>query len=143
MRKVTKVTKNKVIVILFFLALFISLASALFFFQFEKSVLYRETVSASLTVSDRAGFDVSPIFAFGEVVMGGSATRTVKISNPNLFPIVVKFIPMGDIKNFVDKSFKEVKTNSTEDISVSALVPSEAIFGNYTGSIMIEVRKVI
>ncbi|MEK6848261.1 MAG: hypothetical protein AABX65_01375 [Nanoarchaeota archaeon] len=108
---------------------------------YRSSIVFESEISAYLIVSEVSGFDVSPVFNFGSVRGGDSATRTANITNSYDFPIVVRAAPKGEIKRFVSFVVDEIEAGKSKEIAVSAVVPAGERLRNYTGSIKFTARR--
>lgn len=106
------------------------------------SVLEKREVYASLIVSDRGGIDInSSALTFGSVVPGGSSSRKLIMKNKYDFPIYVEIVPKGDIAEFVSSQVFILQKDEIKEIGISASVPGDARYGNYTGFISVIMRK--
>lgn len=101
-------------------------------------------IEMDLKVGDRIGFNVdADKLWFGMTNPGGSAKREVVISNDNEYLVVVRFIPLGELKDYVSISENNVVLRQQEEktISITASVPRDMPYGNYTGVMRVVFKK--
>lgn len=130
---------NRRLSIIVFIALlvsFISFLTTLFFYFYQDKVVERHVYFARIEVNDYVGIDVNNSgFIFGVVPPGGGASRDYLVNNTNDFPVLVRIIPLGDMKQFVDYQEKKIEAGSYEFVQVKATVPMGVKTGVYTGNI--------
>lgn len=87
-------------------------------------------------VGDRVGIAVdSDKLVFGMIFPGGSGSKRVVISNEHDFPIAVRFVPIGQLKEYTSASENPalLQTGETKEISITVQMPADMPYGNYTG----------
>ncbi len=145
-RKQKKKKPKKKKRIFYILLVIILLVIVILAVKLIKSSLFLEKreILATLIVGNKMGFDVNgTAFTYGMVTRGGSSTRSVLIENYYDFPIKVEVIPRGDVVNFIKKRSLIFEKGEVREVGVSAYVPRDTEFGNYTGSIEFIFKKYI
>ncbi|MBU2638111.1 MAG: hypothetical protein KJ955_04005 [Nanoarchaeota archaeon] len=134
--------RNNAILIILILV-FGTIGITLLLYNLVTTVEIRD-LEMDLKVGNRIGFNVaSDKLWFGMTNPGGTATREIVISNSNTFPIIVKFFPLGEMKNIVSVSENNVvlETSAEKTVSITASVPSDMPYGNYTGVMRVVFKK--
>lgn len=127
-----------VLLIIAFIIFFVALMQAIDHF----TIIEKKKIYASLTVYDHYGFDVNPYnLTFGMLMPGSTARKELIIENRYNFPIKVKIIPKQDMKKFIEIKEHVISVNKTEKITVSAYVPADTPYGNYSGEVIVVIRK--
>ncbi len=124
------------LIMLFFIIIFYFL-----FFYFKP--LETKIVEVKFSVADHPAFDLnSSSLIFGKVPPGSSAVRNVILENKYGFPIEVKVFASRNIARFLQAdSSLTIGALNTSRFPVNLRVPNNADFGNYSGKIMFEIRK--
>ncbi|MEM5814606.1 MAG: hypothetical protein QXD77_02215 [Candidatus Aenigmatarchaeota archaeon] len=99
----------------------------------------------SLTVGGRIGFDINTTaLTFGTVPPGGASSRDVIVENKDAYDKTASFSAEGSISRFVKLPPNiRIKAFSNATASVRAEVPANAEPGNYTGRLLIHLRRAI
>lgn len=87
-------------------------------------------------VGDRIGIAVdSDKLIFGMMLPGGSGKREMFVGNEHDFPINVRFIPLGQLKDYTSISENPVllQPGENKEIGISVQMPRDMPYGNYTG----------
>jgi len=127
-----------VILIIAFTAFFAALIRVIDYF----TIIEQKKIYASLTVDDHYGFNLNPPnLTFGMLMPGSSAKRDLIIENKYNFSIRVKIIPKQDMEKFIEIQEQVIPKNKTEKITILAYVPADTLYGNYSGEVVVIVRK--
>lgn len=133
--------KDKKLILAVCAILFI-LSLILIFLKFYNLVLVEKEINSSIIIRDRAGFDLTKgVMNFGMVLPGSSASRNLILENSYNSRVRIEIIPGGDMKFFLKKQVFSLAGNENKTIGLSAIVPEDMAFGNYTGSILIRIKK--
>ena len=99
----------------------------------------------NLKVGGNIGFDVNTsLVKFGTVPQGGIAVREIIITNKDGYDKTAHFAVEGDAKGIVEiPADKLVKADGNTTISVTARVPWDAKYGEYTGTLKIFLWRTI
>ncbi|MFH1066143.1 MAG: hypothetical protein V1734_06560 [Nanoarchaeota archaeon] len=87
-------------------------------------------------VGDRIGIAVdSDKLIFGMMFPGGSAKREMFVGNEHEFPIIVRFIPIGQLKEYTSVSENPVllQPGENKEVGIAVTMPRDMPYGNYTG----------
>ncbi|MEA3378512.1 MAG: hypothetical protein U9Q69_02620 [Nanoarchaeota archaeon] len=134
--------KNKtilILVIVFFLTLAV-ISHAYFFY----TILDIEEFPMMLLVGNKIGIDVGvDMIRFGRVQPGGGSSRIFYLTNDYDFPIVVKMSTSGILANYVSLSANNFVLAPLEkkEVSISAGVPKDMAYGNYTGKLKVVLKR--
>ncbi|MGD9276424.1 MAG: hypothetical protein PVJ67_04580 [Candidatus Pacearchaeota archaeon] len=132
--------KNNLIVLLSVLSILIFI---LVFYLNSKLILEKREIIATLEVGNRSGFDTNATaLTFGIVRPGSSASRNIEIANDYSFPVKFEFSAKGNIKDFLVYD-KTVYLNEGEKkkVSISTIDPWVAEFGNYSGKVIVLIKR--
>jgi hypothetical protein len=127
--------------------LLLALAVALILFSFYSLSLApfkTDVLNVRFMVGKTIGIDLnSSEVNFGMINPGGSATRNVIIHNDYNHPILIDISVSRNIVKylFVDSSFS-VSINESIKIPIKLGLPKDLEFGNYSGKIKFEFRKI-
>ena len=146
MKRENKPTGNHyVLLTLSVFVLLISMLSVVFLIWVSRNAP-SEVISVPISVSVASGsaFDLnSTSLTFGRIMPGNSVLRTISVNNRYDFPVVALFSTegkdVGSFFYFIDKEL--ISSKSTANISVSAIIPINASYGNYSGSFIIKIFK--
>lgn len=135
--------KNKRKVTLFIVVLLvIGIVSLAYTFLFASEI---EEFDMYLTVGDYVGLNVdTDALYFGTIFPDGSGYRTLTLGNDGFFSKRVKIDVTGELRDWVwtaENNFI-LDRNENKEITVHVSVPKDAEFGNYTGRLRMEFRKV-
>ncbi|MDD4878376.1 MAG: hypothetical protein PHO02_05070 [Candidatus Nanoarchaeia archaeon] len=96
-------------------------------------------------VGDKVGIAVdSEKLFFGMIFPGGSGSKKILISNEQEFPIAVKFVPIGQLKEYTSASENPalLQIGETKEIGITVQMPADMPYGNYTGIMRVITTKV-
>ena len=102
----------------------------------QSAPLERDELQVRYIIGNFTGIDVNgSALTFGEVMPGGSSTRTIILYNSHPFPVEARFYISDNLKGSVTLP-EQVKINPGENVSlpVSVLAEPGKPFGEYTGS---------
>jgi len=105
---------------------------------------FRE-IPMSIRVSNYIGFDVNTTaLTFGTVYLSGSSTREMLVSNEDNYDKTAQFTVEGDMKSFVTAPKDTlVKAGTNTSVPMRADVPYGTPVGNYTGRLVVFLRRAI
>ena len=106
-------------------------------------VLEKKEITTTLNVGNSIAFDLNDTdLTFGTIVSDSSSQRNLIIENNYDFPIKLEFDVKGDIKRFLilDK-IVYLDIGEKKSVGINALTLVEEDVGNYSGKIIITVRK--
>ena len=115
----------------------------IFFFLFYFKPLETRVIEVKFSVADHPAFDLdSSKLVFGKVLPGSNAIRNIVLENKYDFPIEVKVLASKNIVQFLqaDSSFV-IEAFNTSKFPVNLRIPNNAVFGDYSGKILFEIRK--
>jgi len=142
-----KVGKNKVFFLDFnnYALILIVLTVVLLAFSFYSApkIVAEKNLEVKFLVGQEYGLDLdNSVLTFGMVVPGGSMTRKLQIENNYEYPVKVKIFISESIKPLISVD-SEVTLPSGENITlpVSLNVPSDMIYGEYTGNLVLKMFK--
>ena len=99
-----------------------------------------KTLDMHLTIADKAGIsgDTDAIY-FGVAPPGGSSEKWIVVRNQEDEAVKVAITKKGSIAPFVhfSENFFTLESNESRQITVSAEIPKNATYGNYTGKLRI------
>lgn len=134
---------------LIFWLLFVGLFLIIFFlglyFLSNFFIIEREEIFATLNFGEIPAFDLgNSSFSFGTLSEGTSASRLLKVENGYSFPLLVQISSEGNISRFIffDKTTK-VPAYGEKIISLNAFPAKEDDYGNYSGKIVVVLKKAI
>lgn len=134
--------KNK-----FYLYISILIITAIFLEVLVNSriTLERKEIITTLKVGEVASFDLNQTaLTFGTLYPGLSSSRNLTIENSYDFPIIFEFKANGKIKKFL--TFDEIiflDSGEKKSISIRAKIPEGENYGNYSGKIIVNIKKSI
>ncbi len=103
-------------------------------------------IPASISVDNTTiGFDVNTTsLTFGRVFMTGTSQREMLISNMDDYDKVARFTVEGDIAKFVTVPPEMIaRANANTSVGMTAIVPFGTPLGNYTGKVVVFLRRAI
>lgn len=135
--------KNKMFwIAIALIALGILLVAASFLIRHEKFLEKRE-IFMSLKVDSSSGIDLNKTaLTFGNIMPGDSVSRYFTLGDTYNFPIKAEINIEGNIMKFISCG-REVKIgiNESKEIGVSAIIPANESFGNYSGTLVVSIEK--
>lgn len=114
----------------------------LLFYSFY-SIKEIKTIPMDLKVEDYVGINTdSDALHFGAISPGGVGTRAVVISNNYKEPLRVKVELYGDFISWVsvERDFV-LEKGEAKKVAFTVSVPSDAVYGNYTGKAVFVLKK--
>jgi len=133
--------KNKSLIAVFCAAL-IFLSLLMIFFRVYNPILDIRQINSSIIISDKGGFDLSKdTLNFGMVTPGSSASRNIILENSYSFRIRVDIAPNWEMSRFLKKEVFYIERAENKTFTINAFVPEEIEHGNYTGTVLIKIRK--
>lgn len=120
------------------IALFAFLITMVIYYDWK--IVFVKKYDVTLTIGDRIGFDLgSEVISFGTVLPGSELSRSLELANSLGIPLKVVIKQYGDTAQFVsiDKNIFLVEPHETEHIAFLAKIPNNAVYGNYTGKMVI------
>ncbi len=142
-RREDKKIRNKYLLQIILLILLIIIISINVYYFLELSKIVEvKVLNASVIVSDITGFDLNAsALTFGKITRGGSATRGINIKNNQNFPVKVYISAKGEIKNFIFSANYRLEKNQEKSIKISVVIPLDAVFGEYSGKVIVKIKK--
>ena len=108
-------------------------------------VLETKEIYASISISRTTGVNVdNTALTFGNIMPGTSANRNLIFTNQYGFPLKLEIKAEGNISGFL--SFERdvyVEINETKEIGINAVVPAGERYADYSGKIIVKVKKAI
>ncbi|MCK5449665.1 hypothetical protein KAI32_02270 [Candidatus Pacearchaeota archaeon] len=107
-----------------------------------QSPLQTKTVSVKFSVDEKLGLvaDTDEL-DFGRVILGSSSIKSINLTNYYNFPVSVRIFISKNLQKFIF-SDSEFILELNESINVPFnLIVSDANFGDYSGEILFEFRK--
>lgn len=144
MVKIKKERKNKWliwVVVLFVLSLILLLYSLLFR---SEVILDEKEIEMTLEINDKAGFAVNgSALIFGRLTPSTSSYKDIMLTNGYSFPIAAEFTFLGNISEYMVKNNPErLDVGERRNVTISTIViPKNATFGNYSGSLRIIFKR--
>ncbi|MBU2562496.1 MAG: hypothetical protein KKF68_02440 [Nanoarchaeota archaeon] len=135
--------KNKKhFLVLLLLAISLLLFFLAFFIRFLV-VLEKKEIPVTLEIGGRSGFDTNTTaLTFGAITIGSTSQRYLNLENSYPFPINFYFYAKGDVKKFLifDKIVR-LEGGENKTIDIKAKAPDNESFGNYSGKMIIFIKK--
>ncbi len=121
------------------LVILVSIFAAKFIFEKPRSITDYVMEIHVVTSQNEIGVDSGPKLNFGWISLGSSAMRFIDLGNPGQ-NARVKLIASGDFAKWISVSENNfvIKTGEKKEITLTAVVPSDAKPGNYTANLSIE-----
>jgi hypothetical protein len=108
-------------------------------------ILQKQEIPVSVRVSDYAAWNISKnesMLNLGIIKRGTSAERNIQISNNYTFPVIVAISVKGDITPLlIFDRIIYMEPRENKDISISTKVIEGEEFGNYTGMLIVTLKK--
>lgn len=144
--KVSKKTRNFLILFLLFILIFV-LGVFLFSNLIDYlSVLEKQELYARVIVSDHYGVDVnSSALIFGMITPGSSATRKITITNDHDQNVNVEIIVKGDVKEFLQVSENDfdLRIDESKELVFTAISSEDKELGTYEGKVFFIIKNVV
>ena len=114
-------------------------------FMFKAPVLETKEVYASLGISEITGINVNnTALTFGNIMSGTSASRNLIFTNNYGFPVRLEIKAEGNISRFlIFERYTYVKLNEAKEIGINAIVPAGEKYADYSGKILVTIKKAI
>ncbi len=112
--------------------------------QAQKEVIEIRELQVIYAVGDKTGFDLnSSALHFGKILPGSKSTRSVQIDNPHAFPVYVHFEPEPALEDFIifDGASTKIQPWRSKEFSFTLNITPDTPLGNYTGVIVVYIRK--
>lgn len=122
----------------------VSISMTIFVYNYLTVVDVKE-FGMYLTVESYAGFNVgTEAIFFGTIPPGGGGSRNITLRNGYNIPLRIDIQAFGDLSRwvYVSENGFILQPDENKSVKVTTLVPGDAKFGNYTGSLKIIFRKV-
>ena len=121
------------------------LSLTVFLISFFNRPFYVRELEVRFEVSEEGegvNLDRVDLLDFGRISPQGAAiARLVELTNNNEFPVFVNTVFSKEIKDFFSSNLEEtILPGESKNISVWLTVPSEAEFGNYSGTVKFVLR---
>lgn len=136
--------KKKDITMILIIVLLLSFSATTIYYAFYVIGDIKE-IPMNLSVAEFYGFDLNKeMLTMGATQPGGSAKRAVRLENTAGFPIRVQIETHGELEEWTSFSENDFILGKGEhkQIDVSVIVPGEAEYGGYTGSVRITFKRV-
>ena len=130
--------------LVFFISICVIASAFTVLFYYNFVVFDVKEYDMVLIVSDHIGFDVTTEkLHFGMVTPGGSSTRDLIIANEFSRPLIVQIKTSGKLASWVAPSVNNfiLQPNETKNVTMVAVAPEDAKYGNYTGKVKIVFRR--
>jgi hypothetical protein len=105
----------------------------------------RREIPMEIKVEDRLAFNLDPdALRFGATPPGSSAERGIEIKNYKLYPLKVEMYATGMLSDWLRsyENYFVVMPQESRNVTFTVDVPAEASFGSYTGTLLIEMKRV-
>ena len=134
--------KNKIIVLLFIISILVFLFTL---YTNSLLVLEKKEIPVFLKVGEVAAFNLSATeLSFGTITPGSNARRNITLKNEYDFPVKFEFRAKGDAKKFLlfEKRIY-LETGEIKSIEIKVIIPKNEEYGDYSGKLIISIRKTI
>lgn len=143
--KKQKGEKSKLYLILVLLCLAVIIFVLVYYLNTQASrVLDEKEIPTSLTIGNRTGFNVSKdALSFGLLAPGVAASRDdLILTNGYSFPIKLEFAVEGSIEPLlIYEKIIYLEPGESRNVSVSTIVITDEVAGDYAGKFIIVFRK--
>lgn len=132
--------KNKVNLLIIVIVIIILVFSIWTWFQRPIEV---KTMEVEFSVGSSAGVNIDTDKLYlGRVTPGSSSSRAVNIENSYDFPVKIKVFVTKSIADyiFLNEEFT-IDSNNVTRVPIDLSVPQDIPYGNYTGELRFEFRK--
>lgn len=136
--------KNIFWLIILFFAIAITATTATFVLYKINSPIETKELQMYLNVGEKPGVNIdTDALYFGSVPPSGSSARQFEISNNKNYSIKVALLPKGELSSWTKVSENNIllKPYATKLVNITVFVPSDAKLGNYSGILVIEMRR--
>src|SRR3989344_3333689 len=134
--------KNKIIVLLFIISILVFLFTL---YINSLLVLEKKEIPVFLKVGEVAAFNLSATeLSFGTITPGSNARRNITLKNEYDSPVKFEFRAKGDAKKFLlfEKRIY-LAPYEKKNIEINTIIPSGENYGDYSGKIIVSIRKTI
>lgn len=124
---------NAILLLLIMLFLTIGIVSVLYNLL---TVVNIKDIEMDIKVGNKIGIIVdNDKLWFGMTNPSGTSTRKMVVGNDYDYPLAISFTPLGEIKQWISVSENPAVLNigETKEIGITATVPPDTPYGNYTG----------
>jgi len=136
--------KNWENVIIMLALLLIGIHLSAFFYKIFLAPLETRIVDAKFSVGNNIGFDLnSTSLSFGKITPGGSAKRSLKLSNEFDYAIKVRVLASRKIADYIsvkEESFL-IEPKTLGSIEFTLNIPRNMKLGDYSGKVLIKIYK--
>jgi len=134
--------KNKIIVLLFIISILVFLFTL---YTNSLLVLEKKEIPVFLKVGEVAAFNLSATeLSFGTITPGSNARRNITLKNEYDFPVKFEFRAKGDAKKFfLFEKRIYLAPYEKKNIEINTIIPSGENYGDYSGKIIVSIRKTI
>jgi hypothetical protein len=133
--------KNLLILSLFISAIVLVMTLSIYFYYLTPLDKFSYPTTAFVT-QDTLGFDVnSTAITFGNVIVGGSSSRSILVNNSYPFAVKVKPNFSGNIASLISYEPLIVGPYSVSKLYLTISPTNISMIGNYTGMIDIELLR--
>ncbi|MBW2968567.1 hypothetical protein KY314_00405 [Candidatus Woesearchaeota archaeon] len=131
---------NKFILLIILIIIIFSGISMIFFSEYK--IKGSISLPMKIQVAEKLGFTLeTEILDFGKAMPGNIATRPAVITNPNNVAVYAHFCSHGDMENWVKKQSIYLNKHESKNITISAKIPKNVEFGEYTGVLRIVFKR--
>jgi len=136
--------KNNLILIVALALLMISVVFVIVALNIDSLIsLNKMVIPAKVTIGDHSGIDANTdVLSFGNITYDSFGHRNISIGNNYDFPVVFEFDVKGNISEVLIY-YKSVYLNVGEEknITFSTIVAPESMKGDYSGTVIVKVKK--
>jgi uncharacterized membrane protein len=135
--------KKRDVIMILIIILLLSVTSTVLYYSFYVIEDVRD-IPMNITVADFYGFDLNKgMLTMGVSQPGASAKRMVRLENTAGFPLKVQLKTYGELAKWTSFSENDfiLEEGEYKQIDVSVIVPGEAEYGDYTGSVRITFKR--
>lgn len=131
---------KKLLLLVIIIIIFFAGTTAIIFTQYK--IKASIVIPMKIIASNQLGFNTdTEILHFGEARPGDTGIRTIEIKNTNDLPVTAYFFTHGEMKNWVQKEPIYLNTQESKNITISAKIPENTEYGEYTGVLQIVFKK--
>lgn len=116
------------------------IASLVIIISYHYGPIEKKTIGVRFLVGEHIGFDLNNNeIVLGKIPPGGGASRGMIFKNDYNFSVIIKVYASKDIINYINivSPFEIGPMNETK-LNVSASIPADMKFGNYSGKLLFE-----
>ncbi|MFH1238238.1 MAG: hypothetical protein V1491_02260 [archaeon] len=105
--------------------------------------LQTKTISVKFSIDENLGLvaDTDKL-NFGRVILDSSSIKLINLTNSYSFPVKVNVLISKNLQNFVFSDYEIIlESDEIKQVPFNLIVSSDEDFGNYSGKILFEFRK--